>query len=85
MSVPGFRKPPLGGGGGKRRGTSQSAMSIYNLAKDELSASRISEEENVAGLRGRLPPGPDSRKRERVPQGKLWLRHAEKTAMDDKT
>jgi hypothetical protein len=53
------KKPPLGPQ--KRLPTSQSAVSIYNLAKDELSTSKISEEELVAGLRGRLPPGPDSR------------------------
>jgi hypothetical protein len=65
--------------------SSQSAVTIYNLAKDELSTLKISEEEIVAGLRGRLPPSPDSRHRDRVPHGKLWLRHAEKTALDDKT
>jgi hypothetical protein len=60
-------------------------MSIYNLAKDELQTSKISEEEHVAGLRGRLPPGPDSRHRERIPHNKLWLGHAEKTAVDGQT
>ncbi len=79
MPGPGRGKPPLPFG---KKVTSSSAMSIYNLAKDELSTSKISEEEHVANLRGRLPPGPDSRHRERIPHNKLWLGHAEKTAVD---
>ena len=74
--------PPLGG---SKSVKSVSSTSIYNLAKNELSTSKVSNEEHVAALRGRLPPGPDSRNEKRVPNSKLWLAHAEKTNVDPNT
>jgi hypothetical protein len=48
----------------------QSSMSIYNLAKNELSSSQISNDDNVAFLRKRIPAVHSA---EVLPHHKLWL------------
>lgn len=72
-------KPPRPLGLNHSKSSHLSSSQIVNLAKHELSTSQVSDEDKVAFLRNRQPPGPTKDRKDRLPHNKLWLTIPEKT------